>query len=165
MLFHRDDSARLADFGVALLAESTRITRIGVAVGTASFVAPEQLAPQEAVGPAADVYSLGLVLLESLTGARAFSGTSAQAALERLTRSPAIPDDLPDAWSPLLRRMTAREPVARPVAADLAGWLADGTVDLPNATQVLPAAGTPDTMPLAGNLGRGNGGRGGGRGN
>jgi hypothetical protein len=57
---------RLADFGIARFGDTTRITAAGLCIGTAAYLAPEQLEGQ--VGPAADVYALGLVVLECLTG-------------------------------------------------------------------------------------------------
>ncbi len=65
-------------------------------VGTASYLAPEQVAG-ERVGPPADVYALGLVLLECLTGAREYSGSTVEVALARLTGSPTSPTTCPPA--------------------------------------------------------------------
>jgi eukaryotic-like serine/threonine-protein kinase len=53
---------RLADFGIALFSDTTRMTAAGMCIGTAAYLAPEQLEGQ--AGPAADVYALGLVVLE-----------------------------------------------------------------------------------------------------
>ena len=63
-----EKQAYLADFGLALVAEVTRVTTSGMLVGTAGYLSPEQVRGAD-VGPAADVYALGLVLLECLTGA------------------------------------------------------------------------------------------------
>ncbi|MGI5506805.1 serine/threonine-protein kinase [Lentzea sp. CA-135723] len=114
-----EKQAYLADFGLALVAEVTRVTTSGVLVGTAGYLSPEQVRGTD-VGPAADVYSLGLVLLECLTGRNEYPGGDAEAALARLARAPRIPVDLPLAWSSLLSAMTDMDPAARPSAAQCA---------------------------------------------
>ncbi|MDU0288874.1 serine/threonine-protein kinase [Saccharothrix longispora] len=125
VLVDRDGTAFLADFGLARLVDSTRLTRADQVVGTAAYLAPEQVRG-EPVGPAADVYALGLVLLECLTGRREYEGGDVEAAVARLHRPPHVPDHLPDDLAGLLRRMTATDPAARPAAAWCARVLADG---------------------------------------
>jgi serine/threonine protein kinase len=102
-----------------LLGTDRKIKQTGQAIGTAAYLAPEQVRGDE-LTTAADVYSLGLVLLEALTGQRAYPGTPTEAALARLTRAPSIPEDLPDDWPALLTAMTAMEPAHRPGAAEVA---------------------------------------------
>ncbi|MFJ5990076.1 serine/threonine-protein kinase [Lentzea sp. NPDC092896] len=114
-----EKQAYLADFGLALVAEVTRVTTSGVLVGTAGYLSPEQVRGSD-VGPAADVYALGLVLLECLTGRSEYPGGDAEAALARLARSPRIPLDLPPAWESLLSAMTDMDPSRRPTAAQCA---------------------------------------------
>ncbi|WP_250443559.1 serine/threonine-protein kinase [Actinotalea sp. C106] len=124
---------KLADFGIARLADGARLTMTGTTLGTATYLAPEQAAGVE-VGPAADVYALGLVLLECLTGRRAFTGTVVEVAAARLTTSPQVPRELGPEWLALLEGMTARHPEARPrmtaVAATLAALLGESTGEL-----------------------------------
>lgn len=117
-------TAKLADFGVAQFMDGTRLTGDGSIMGTAAYIAPEQARGAEA-GPASDVYSLGLVLLESLRGEREYTGTPIEAALARLHRQPSIPEDLSDDWRELLEAMTASEPEHRPTAHDVAATLRD----------------------------------------
>jgi serine/threonine protein kinase len=88
-------------------------------VGTASYLAPEQVAG-EPVGPATDVYALGLVLLEALTGTREYDGPAIEAAMARLHRSPVMPATLPSGWAPVLSTMTTRDVTQRPSAHDVA---------------------------------------------
>ncbi|WP_019178934.1 serine/threonine-protein kinase [Microbacterium yannicii] len=120
--------AKLTDFGVAYLADSTHLTTPGTVVGTAAFLAPEQVRG-EAATPASDIYALGLVLLEALTGERAFPQASGiGAVMARLVESPAIPEGLMPQWVDLLTRMTALDPGVRPSAFEVAA-----------RTQTLPA--------------------------
>ena len=114
--------ARLSDFGIVRLLGSARMTSLELTVGSASYLAPEQVRGAD-VGTEADIYSLGLVLLESLTGIRSFDGTPIEAAMARLTRSPEIPTTLPLPWPLLLAAMTAAEPTVRPNAAQVADAL------------------------------------------
>jgi tRNA A-37 threonylcarbamoyl transferase component Bud32 len=120
-----DGTPRLTDFGIARLLDTTRVTAEHLTIGTVGYMAPEQVEGRD-VTPAADVYALGLVLLEALTGAPAFSGPSHEVAIARLARDPAVPDDLADPWPDLLRSMTARRPEDRPAAGAVAASLRHG---------------------------------------
>jgi hypothetical protein len=125
VLLGADDRALLTDFGLArLLSETVRHTTTGVTVGTPAYLAPEQVRG-ERIGPATDVYSLGLVLLEALTGERAYQGLPIEVALARLTTPPTIPDTVPPPWHGLLRAMTALEPAERPSTEEVAAALQD----------------------------------------
>ena len=86
--------ARLSDFGIVRLLDGAHLTSVDFMVGTASYLSPEQARGAE-VGPAADIYALGLVLLEALTGERTFPGPPMTAVLARLDGPPPIPDGLP----------------------------------------------------------------------
>lgn len=114
--------ARLADFGIARSLDMTAATTAGCIVGTAAYLAPEQ-ALGETVGPAADVYALGLVLLEAVTGRREYPGSAIESATARLHRRPVVPPDLPAGMTTMLRAMTAADPGARPTAAAIAAEL------------------------------------------
>ncbi|MCD2185750.1 protein kinase domain-containing protein [Actinomycetospora soli] len=103
----------LADFGVAAVATAT--TAHGQVTGTAAYLAPEQVRGDE-VGSPADVYALGLVLLECLTGRREFPGGPVESSVARLHRDPVVPAGLPDDLRDLLGVMTAAAPVDRPSA-------------------------------------------------
>ncbi len=122
VLLDEQDGALLADFGIALLVDCTRITLSGAVIGTAAYMAPEQVRG-EPVGPPADVYSLGLVLLEALTGRREYPGTSVESACARLHRVPDVPENLPFGLTHILRRMMAIEPTERPRSAAAASAL------------------------------------------
>jgi tRNA A-37 threonylcarbamoyl transferase component Bud32 len=128
-------TAKLTDFGIAQMVDGAALTASDSILGTAAYLSPEQVRGSR-LRPASDVYSLGLVLLETLTGRRAFPGPAAEAAVARLTRPPALPIDASPALADLLSRMTALDPSARPraeeVAAALRGDLA-GAITAPDA--------------------------------
>ena len=114
--------ARLTDFGIALADEAERLTAEGVTTGTAAYLSPEQARGGE-IGPATDVYALGLVLLQCFTRRREFPGSLVESAVARLTRDPALPEPLPEHWRDALRAMTSREPADRPTGEDLVSMM------------------------------------------
>ncbi len=117
--------AKLADFGIARIVDGARHTATGLTLGTAPYLAPEQVTGGP-VGPPADIYALGLVLLECLTGRREYLGTDVETAVARLHRQPDVPSTLPAPLAGLLRSMTALDPAGRPTAAVVAVTLTGG---------------------------------------
>ncbi|MGX7826241.1 serine/threonine-protein kinase [Actinokineospora sp. 24-640] len=105
----------LVDFGVARLLGSEHITASNQMVGTAAYLAPEQVRG-DVVDTRADIYALGLVLLECVTGLPEYQGGDVESAIARLHRPPAIPPDLPPVMVRLLALMTALSPARRPTA-------------------------------------------------
>jgi len=143
--------AKLADFGLARLLDSTRITMHGTTVGTANYLSPEQATGGD-VGPPSDIYSLALVLLECLTGQVAFPGHGIEAAAARLHRPPAIPAAVGPYWVGLLTAMTSLDPAARPPAAQVLSALRAfnaSTPALPGTTQSLAPPPSTRVMPTA----------------
>ncbi|MET1089268.1 MAG: protein kinase, partial [Arthrobacter sp.] len=138
--------AKLTDFGIARIADSTRLTATGAMVGTAAYLSPEQ-AMGSPLTSATDIYSLGLVLLECVKQSMEYTGSPVESAVARMHRAPDIPDDLPGEWAELLRSMTAIEPLERPAAADIETALRRALVSPtstpgelePEPTRVLPA--------------------------
>jgi serine/threonine protein kinase len=119
ILIGHDGVVRLADFGIArLLADPDGHTAGGTTIGTAAYIAPEQVRG-ETVTPASDIYSLGLVLLEALTGQRAYPGGPMESALARLDVAPLIPVSLPTGWPALLTQLTDVDPARRPSADEI----------------------------------------------
>ena len=114
--------ARLSDFGTVRMVDGARLTAADLTLGTASYIAPEQARGADVL-PAADVYSLGLVLIEALTGQRCFPETTPEALGARLASTPVVPDWLPADLQALLTAMTAIEPAQRPSAATVAECL------------------------------------------
>lgn len=123
ILLERGLRPRLADFGIAIALDRTATTANGCVIGTAAYLAPEQVRGEQ-VGPPADVYALGLVLLEALTARREYTGGPVEVALARLWRPPVVPDGLPADLAALLHAMTRAEPAERPTAAEVAAALA-----------------------------------------
>lgn len=107
-------SVRIADFGIATPAGTA--PEPGDSSGTVHYMSPEQAAGQP-VTAATDVYALGLVLLECLTGVKAYPGTPVESLVARTLRGPEIPASLGPGWVSLLTAMTAMDPAARPSAA------------------------------------------------
>lgn len=136
----------LTDFGIARFYDGSRMTATGQTIGTAAYLSPEQ-ARGGAVDTPTDIYSLGLVLLECLTGARAFPGTSLESALARLHRAPSIPEALGPAWQSLLARMMADNPGDRPSA----GAVADAFAQWDDAV-ARPSPSPSETPRIAGPL-------------
>ena len=113
---------RLADFGIAQVIDGSSATVTGTTLGTAAYMAPEQLAHHR-VGPAADVWALAAVLLECLTGNRPFEGPATEVVARRLGGAVPSPDGLPTPWRMLLTSMLEPDPHRRPEAAEVAEML------------------------------------------
>ena len=123
ILIGADGLARLTDFGIARLVDTSTLTLTGTMLGTATYMAPEQL-ENHAVGPSADVWSLGIVLLECLTGERVYAGTPNEVLALRLSGPVKLPDGLPVPWKLLLTGMLASVPDDRLSALDVSTMLA-----------------------------------------
>jgi serine/threonine protein kinase/tetratricopeptide (TPR) repeat protein len=133
---------KILDFGVARITDA-RSTRTGVMVGTPGYMAPEQAKGEAGVGPRVDVFALGCVLFECLTGRTAFVGDNVMAVLAKilLEETPRLSDvrrDLPGELEELVGRTLAKRPEDRFAdAAQLAVALARlGTLD---AADLVPA--------------------------
>src|SRR5437763_11643702 len=95
ILIGPDGRAKLADLGIASVAERTRITRSGTVLGTAPYLAPERLEGGVG-GPAADVYALAAVAYEALSGHKAMEGSTPMEIAQRIVSGP--PADLTEHW-------------------------------------------------------------------
>ena len=123
VLFGAGDDCYLTDFGIARALGDAHLTDSAEFVGTAAYLAPEQVADRDP-GPPVDIYALGLVLLECLTGRTEYSGTDVEMAVARLSRPPRIPNTWGPRWRSVLSAMTATDPVDRPDAIRCAKVLA-----------------------------------------
>ena len=127
------DGPRVIDFGISRAAEASALTRTGLVVGSPGFMSPEQAEGRE-VGPPSDIFSLGAVLAFAATGQGPFGTGSTPALVYRVVYSPPNLDHLPAEVRPLIERCLAKDPAARPTAAQL---LAEAIAAHP-ATAVLP---------------------------
>lgn len=122
IILDSDGHPHLTDFGISRLLDATTRTATGTLTGTAAYLSPEQVLGRP-VGLPADIYALGLVVLESLTGRLEYGGGPLESAVARLHRRPVLPDFLPDGFATLLRDMTSLEEQVRPSAYDCARLL------------------------------------------
>jgi serine/threonine protein kinase len=113
----------LGDFGIAQLHDAATLTITGTMLGTVSYMAPEQLEDNQ-VGPSADLWSLGIVLLECLTGRRAYEGSPSEIVARRLVAPVPIPMDLPVPWKLVLTGMLDHRPDQRLTGHQVAAMLA-----------------------------------------
>ena len=122
---------KLTDFGIARAIEQTRITQVGSVVGTAAYLSPEQVRGEEAT-PATDVYALGVVLYQFLTGRLPYEGsTLAELAVRQQNEKPLPPstynDEVPGALGAAVLRALEGDPNRRYASAsEFAGGLALG---------------------------------------
>ncbi|MEX5720588.1 protein kinase domain-containing protein [Geodermatophilus maliterrae] len=114
ILVRPDGSVKITDFGIAWSAGSVPLTRTGQVIGTPQYISPEQ-AEGHLATPASDVYALGLVGYECLSGHPAFDGDNAVTiALKQLRSDPEpLSDDLPGGVRTLIRRALSKDPAAR----------------------------------------------------
>jgi len=145
VIVRSDGQVKVTDFGIARAAGHTSLTLTGTVLGTAQYLPPEQ-ARGEPTSPASDVYSLGVVLFQMLTGSVPFTGDSPVAiALRHLHESVPRPSGLTSEVSPALdqvvARATAKDPSERFAdAAEMAAAL-EQALHAP-ATLSLPQSGT-----------------------
>ena len=143
LLVTDDGTTKITDFGIARAmwaAQASHLTQTGMVMGTASYVSPEQ-ATGGTVTSASDIYSLGVVAYECLTGEPPFTAeTPVAIAVAHMHRPvPPLPDDVPAPVAELVTQMLAKPPEDRPQSAR---WVADRARQLrsalPNTASGLP---------------------------
>ncbi len=149
---------KLTDFGIARATAQSRLTQVGSVVGTAAYLAPEQARGEEAT-PAADVYALGVVLYQLLTGRLPWEGsTLAELAIRRESESPLPPSsydpDVPETLSravlralegDVAHRYTSARELARALESGLRGDEPPPPEDELPTNMLTPAAATAAT--------------------
>ncbi|WP_380164289.1 serine/threonine-protein kinase [Jannaschia sp. R86511] len=127
------DDVTVTDFGIARAADAVPVTRTGLVMGTAEYLSPEQARGERAT-TASDVYSLGVVAYELLTGEPPFTADAPADVARAHVHDPVppLPDSVPAAMRATVVRCLAKNPAARPDVVALATRLravADGTAD------------------------------------
>ena len=149
ILIEQGGRVQVTDFGIAAMADAAGVTVTGEVIGTARYCAPEQVAG-DPVGPAADLYALGLVLYEMLTGQPAFDGDHPGAvAARRLTQPVPTPSrarpQLSGALDAVVIRATARDPAHRYTDA---GDFRRALVEAADTVTMRPPTQPLETVPL-----------------
>jgi eukaryotic-like serine/threonine-protein kinase len=112
-VFVLDDGIKLADFGIVALAGETNLTRTGVALGSPSFLAPEQ-ARGEPAAPPADLWGLGATLYYAVEGAPPFEREHTIATVNAVVHDPPRPFEHAERTGPLLRSLLSKDAADRP---------------------------------------------------
>jgi serine/threonine-protein kinase len=146
----------LTDFGIARSAQAAQLTMAGSVLGTASYISPEQAAGQQA-SPLSDVYALGVVAYQCLSGHRPFEGDNPIEIAMKHVRDlpPPLPGDIPPAVCQIVERAMAKDPaahwasaaglaqVARQTAAQLSGGPTATMASPPAPVSGSPVSGSP----------------------
>ncbi|WP_301652478.1 serine/threonine-protein kinase [Streptomyces arenae] len=145
VMVKQDGTVTVLDLGVASVmdTDTTRLTHTGSPIGSPAYMAPEQ-AMGGAVGPYTDLYALGVLLHELLSGEVPFAGSTALGVLHRHLYEPPVPvrrirPEVPEPLESLVLRLLAKDPQHRPASAQ------EVYEDL---ASLLPARGTPSGAPL-----------------
>jgi ligand-binding sensor domain-containing protein/tRNA A-37 threonylcarbamoyl transferase component Bud32 len=120
---------KLLDFGLARTQYQTRLTQTGIVIGTISYLSPEQISGKRSCA-ASDIYALGTIFYEMLTGDKPFMGeTTTDIMKQILEKNPVEPiqfrDDIPRELNHLIMRMLEKEIKSRPVIFDVLAYLQD----------------------------------------
>jgi eukaryotic-like serine/threonine-protein kinase len=160
LLLTADDQVKITDFGIARARDQVPITRTGEVLGTAQYLSPEQALGRPAT-PASDLYALGVVAYELLSGRRPFDADTVVATAVAQVNDPPdpLPDDIPPQVADLVMKAMAKAPADRPssaasfgaaLGAGLNSAIRQAWVDRSPATApapaVAPAVGAPTSV-------------------
>jgi len=142
--------AKISDFGVARVADESRLTRTGIVPGTPMYMAPEQ-ALNEALDERADLFSLGSVLYALCTGHEPFPGTSPMAVLRQVCESTPRPihefnQDIPDWLVAIVERLHAKKPAKRFATAAEVEELLRYNLEHPDQPRMVPRARSSEPL-------------------
>ncbi len=147
-----DGEPVVIDFGIAQLAETTRLTLTGMFMGTPGYLAPEVIEGKDS-GPGSDVHSWGATLAFAATGRPPFGTGTFEAIFYRIMHSLPDLDTLPVPLRDMVLRALSRDPVYRPSAAELAQWAASlnpaALIPSPPAAAGVGLPGLPGTPTVA----------------
>jgi eukaryotic-like serine/threonine-protein kinase len=157
LLVAADHVVKLADFGIAKATEQSSITQVGSVLGTAAYLAPEQGRGEEA-GPPADIYALGVVAYQLISGRLPFEGASlTELAIKQQREPPPALDTLVAAVTPELARAVdvalRIDPRHRyPTAIEMAHAIEEGVRGIApgSGSAIVPLAATASTVVVAG---------------
>jgi eukaryotic-like serine/threonine-protein kinase len=123
LLLTRDGSVKITDFGIAHAADATPLTQTGALLGTPQYLSPEQASGMGATS-ATDLYALGVIAYEMLSGRRPYEGPAGAVLLaHRDSPLPPLPSSVPPGLADLVHALTAKDPAARPdSAAAVVDW-------------------------------------------
>jgi eukaryotic-like serine/threonine-protein kinase len=150
LLRAREGEVKLADFGIAKATEQSSITQVGSVLGTAAYLAPEQARGEEA-GPRADLYALGVVTYQLISGRLPYEAASlTELALKQQQEEPPLLDTLVAAVSPELAEAVAvslaLDPLERyPTAREMGRALGDGANGIAPGERPAPKRQAPAT--------------------
>lgn len=112
---------KVIDFGIAQVMDATAVTRTGMTVGSAGFMAPEQVMGR--AGPASDIFAWAVTLGYAASGQPPFGTGTSDAILYRILHAEPDIAAVPDTLQPMVQSALAKEPQNRPAARDLLAWL------------------------------------------
>lgn len=157
VMLSKDRTAKIADFGIARFTDeaTSTLTATGKIIGTADYLAPERALGRPAQ-PASDIYSLGCVLYELLTGRPPFRGATSLAVVQQhVDAAPAPPSrlrpEIPQQLSDHVLLLLAKDPAHRPTAEQTADWLAGShRTTTPPALRSMTITPAPPMTPAPG---------------
>ncbi|WP_369184085.1 serine/threonine-protein kinase [Streptomyces sp. Y1] len=118
VLLRADGTPVLTDFGIAAVQDATTLTTTGALIGSPEYIAPERIRGEEG-NPASDLWSLGMLLYVAVEGRHPLRRSTALATLAAVLDEPLPPSTRSGAFGPVLARLLARDPAARPDAEEL----------------------------------------------